>query len=168
MAWIVPIPPSARHPHERYQVCYQDGKRHRSAGILPALSGPGISLTLQRVPEAKTVKNRMHIDLLVDDVPAEVDRLESLGATRMTPAPHQKFDQTWYVMADRPGRHRRAQHRRRRSGHVRRDGPAHAGAVRRARAQRRGLRNACHSGRAGNGRCPNDRPSDPTTTSYKG
>lgn len=52
-----------------------------------ALSGPGISLTLQRVPEAKTVKNRMHIDLLVDDVPAEVGRLESLGATRMTPAP---------------------------------------------------------------------------------
>ena len=33
MAWIVPIPPSARHPHERYQVCFLDGKRHRSAGI---------------------------------------------------------------------------------------------------------------------------------------
>jgi hypothetical protein len=28
MAWIVPIPPSARHPQERYQVCFQDGKRH--------------------------------------------------------------------------------------------------------------------------------------------
>jgi len=35
MAWIVPIPPSARHPYERYQVCYQDGTRHRSAGIFP-------------------------------------------------------------------------------------------------------------------------------------
>src|SRR6266508_2251596 len=35
MAWIVPIPPSARHPQERYQVCFQDGKRHRSAGIFP-------------------------------------------------------------------------------------------------------------------------------------
>jgi hypothetical protein len=35
MAWIVVVPPSPRHPHERYQVCYQQGKRHRSAGIFP-------------------------------------------------------------------------------------------------------------------------------------
>lgn len=33
MAWITPIPPSARSPYERYQVGYQDGKRQRSAGI---------------------------------------------------------------------------------------------------------------------------------------
>jgi Phage integrase SAM-like domain len=33
MAWIVVVPPSPRHPHERYQVCYQQGKRQRSAGI---------------------------------------------------------------------------------------------------------------------------------------
>jgi predicted enzyme related to lactoylglutathione lyase len=72
-------------------------------GRYVALSGSGISLTLQRVPEVKTVKNRMHMDLLVDDVPAEAGRLESLGATRMTPAPHQEFGQTWYVMADPEG-----------------------------------------------------------------
>jgi hypothetical protein len=35
MAWIVPIPPSARHLYQRYQVCFQDGKRQRSAGIFP-------------------------------------------------------------------------------------------------------------------------------------
>jgi hypothetical protein len=35
MAWIVVVPPSVRHPHERHQVCYQEGKRHRSAGIFP-------------------------------------------------------------------------------------------------------------------------------------
>ena len=35
MAWIVPIPPSRRHPYERYRVGYQDGKRQRSAGIFP-------------------------------------------------------------------------------------------------------------------------------------
>lgn len=68
-----------------------------------ALSGPGISLTLQRVAEVKTAKNRMHIDLLVDDVPAEVVRLESAGAIRMTPAPHQEFGQTWHVMTDPEG-----------------------------------------------------------------
>jgi hypothetical protein len=35
MAWIAPIPPSPRHPYERYQVRYQDGKHQRSAGIFP-------------------------------------------------------------------------------------------------------------------------------------
>lgn len=52
-----------------------------------SLSAEAVDLTSQRVPEGKTGKNRMHIDLLVDDVPAEVTRLESLGATRLTPAP---------------------------------------------------------------------------------
>ena len=37
MAWIVPIPPSPRHPHERYQVCHRDGERQRSAGIFPTM-----------------------------------------------------------------------------------------------------------------------------------
>lgn len=38
-------------------------------------------LTLQRVPEAKSGKNRMHLDVVVDDVDVEVDRLVALGAT---------------------------------------------------------------------------------------
>ena len=38
-------------------------------------------LTLQRVPEAKSVKNRMHLDVVVSDVDDEVGRLEALGAT---------------------------------------------------------------------------------------
>ena len=38
-------------------------------------------LTLQRVPEAKTVKNRTHLDLFASDVDAEVERLVGLGAT---------------------------------------------------------------------------------------
>ena len=38
-------------------------------------------LTLQRVPEAKTVKNRTHIDLFAGDVDGEVTRLVALGAT---------------------------------------------------------------------------------------
>jgi hypothetical protein len=35
MAWIAVVPPSPRHPYERYQVRYQVGKRQRSAGIFP-------------------------------------------------------------------------------------------------------------------------------------
>jgi predicted enzyme related to lactoylglutathione lyase len=72
-------------------------------GRYVALRGRGVSLTLQRVPEAKTVKNRMHMDLLVDDERAEVDRLVSLGATPLTPEPRTEFGQTWYVMADPEG-----------------------------------------------------------------
>jgi hypothetical protein len=37
MAWIAIVPPSARHPHERYQVRYQDGPHQRSAGIFATL-----------------------------------------------------------------------------------------------------------------------------------
>ena len=35
MAWIAVVPPSPRHPYERYQVCYREGARQRSAGIFP-------------------------------------------------------------------------------------------------------------------------------------
>lgn len=41
-------------------------------------------LTLQRVPEAKSVKNRTHIDLFARDAAAEVARLVALGATETT------------------------------------------------------------------------------------
>lgn len=38
-------------------------------------------LTVQQVPERKSVKNRSHLDLFVEDVDAEVKRLADLGAT---------------------------------------------------------------------------------------
>jgi hypothetical protein len=38
---------------------------------------------LQRVPEPKQDKARIHFDLRVDDVDAEVQRLEALGARRI-------------------------------------------------------------------------------------
>ena len=38
-------------------------------------------LTLQRVPEPKSVKNRTHVDLFAGDVAAEIERLVALGAT---------------------------------------------------------------------------------------
>jgi len=37
----------------------------------------------QRVAEPKRAKNRLHLDLLVEDVDAEVDRLLRLGARRL-------------------------------------------------------------------------------------
>jgi predicted enzyme related to lactoylglutathione lyase len=68
-----------------------------------SLSGHGVTLTLQRVEEPKTAKNRMHLDLLVADVEQEVRRLETLGASRLTTQARHEFGQTWYVLADPDG-----------------------------------------------------------------
>lgn len=43
-------------------------------------------LTCQKVPEGKTAKHRVHLDLFVDDIGVEVQRLVGLGATVVTPA----------------------------------------------------------------------------------
>jgi predicted enzyme related to lactoylglutathione lyase len=72
-------------------------------GRYVSLRGHGVVLTLQRVAEPKFVKNRMHLDLLVDDIEAEVHRLETLGASRLTPTARNQFGQTWFVLADPEG-----------------------------------------------------------------
>jgi len=51
---------------------------------LEPVDGGDPTLALQRVEEPKTAKNRLHLDLLVPDVDAEVARLEALGARRLT------------------------------------------------------------------------------------
>jgi len=43
----------------------------------------GAMLMFHKVPEGKTVKNRLHIDLQAADVAAEADRLTSLGAQQI-------------------------------------------------------------------------------------
>ncbi len=68
-----------------------------------ALEGPVFALTLQRVPEPKITKNRMHLDLLVDDLAAEAARIEALGATRVTPVPLEMYGEHWLVLADPEG-----------------------------------------------------------------
>ena len=39
----------------------------------------GLTVYLQRVPERKTSKTRVHMDLTVPDVPAALSRVEALG-----------------------------------------------------------------------------------------
>jgi hypothetical protein len=53
------------------------------------------------VPESKTVKNRLHLDLRPDDQDAEVARFEELGARRVDVG--QSGEETWVVMADPEG-----------------------------------------------------------------
>jgi Glyoxalase-like domain len=54
-----------------------------------------------RVPEEKTIKNRLHLDLRPDDQAAEVARLEGLGARRTSVG--QTDDVSWVVLADPDG-----------------------------------------------------------------
>ena len=58
-------------------------------------------LLFLRTPDAKTVKNRLHIDLRPDDQAAEVARLSALGAKRIDIG--QGEDKTWVVLADPDG-----------------------------------------------------------------
>jgi hypothetical protein len=62
--------------------------------------GVSPDLLFLKVPEAKTVKNRLHIDLRPVDQDVEVARLEGLGATRVDIG---QGDQTWVVLADPDG-----------------------------------------------------------------
>jgi predicted enzyme related to lactoylglutathione lyase len=64
---------------------------------------PGPKLLLQRVPEPKTVKNRMHLDIDADDIEAEATRLEALGARRVAKEQRHEFGTNWILMADPEG-----------------------------------------------------------------
>lgn len=62
--------------------------------------GRGQEILFLRVPEGKTIKNRLHLDLRPADQAAEVERLLKLGATRVDIGQGQ---QTWVVLADPEG-----------------------------------------------------------------
>ena len=66
-----------------------------------AEEGVAPDLLFLRVPEEKSVKNRLHIDLRPVDQATEVARLESLGARRVSVG--QSDEVTWVVLADPDG-----------------------------------------------------------------
>lgn len=55
-------------------------------------------ILLQKTADEKTSKERMHLDLEADDVDAEVERLEALGATRWDHQQERGFD--FWVLRD--------------------------------------------------------------------
>ena len=57
-----------------------------------------IRILLQRTGDRKISKERMHIDLETDDVEAEVERLEALGAVRWDHQQERGFD--FWVLRD--------------------------------------------------------------------
>ena len=76
------------------------------AGIYLDLVPPEASLPvvyLQRVPEDKKVKNRVHLDLYVGDPAASIRELVLLGATTLGQPQTGSAGGWWQVMADPHG-----------------------------------------------------------------
>jgi len=75
--------------------------------------GQGPRVFIQKVPEGKTAKNRMHLDVHISggpetptderrrDIGAEVERLTALGASMMRPM--EERGEYWVVMQDPEG-----------------------------------------------------------------
>jgi len=76
------------------EVVLEPPEGSREDGIVP-------DLLFLRVPEVKSGKNRLHLDLRPKDQAAEVARLESLGARRADVG--QGDEASWVVMADPDG-----------------------------------------------------------------
>jgi predicted enzyme related to lactoylglutathione lyase len=69
--------------------------------MLAPPAGGTVRLGLQRVPEPKNGKTRIHLDLIAPDRRAEVSRLVDLGATVLDE--HQMPGLGWTVLSDPEG-----------------------------------------------------------------
>jgi predicted enzyme related to lactoylglutathione lyase len=74
----------------------------RYLSLVPA-AGAGAEILLQRVPDVKQGKNRMHLDLRTRDLDAELARLTALGARALSTEPVTESGWRWYVLADPDG-----------------------------------------------------------------
>jgi predicted enzyme related to lactoylglutathione lyase len=83
-----------RTADEPDEVALEPPEGSAEEGIVP-------DLLFLRVPEEKSVKNRLHIDLRPGDQQGEVERLEALGAKRVSVG--QTGEETWVVLSDPEG-----------------------------------------------------------------
>ena len=70
---------------------------------VPRERGAGPKIVFQQVPETKVAKNRVHLDLIVDDIEAEAARWIALGATRVSEQAVCEGGGCWIVMLDPEG-----------------------------------------------------------------
>ena len=79
-----------------YRAYYTDA----NMSVLVPKEGTASPLILQGVPEAKVAKNRMHLDVVTDDIEAEIHRLEALGADRIDDGIQSFGGTRWVRMSD--------------------------------------------------------------------
>ena len=73
------------------------------ASCVPGDDAVGPKIVFQQVSESKAVKNRVHLDLIVDDIEATAYRFAALGATRVSAQPVCEGGGCWIVMLDPEG-----------------------------------------------------------------
>ena len=73
------------------------GATRESASLAPRAGTDEPPVMFHGVPEPKTVKNRMHLDLITTDFDTELARLRKLGATEVATLEH------WTTLADPEG-----------------------------------------------------------------
>jgi len=79
-----------------------EGSTSEHAVLLPGDGDTGGSrITFNKVPEPKTVKNRLHFDLISKTFDADTERLLSLGALRLSDL--QGHQSRWTTFADIEG-----------------------------------------------------------------
>ena len=71
--------------------------------LVPPAGSAAPVVYLQRVPEPKSTKNRLHLDLYTADAQGLVARLETLGATRSGDPMSGSEGGWWQVMTDPAG-----------------------------------------------------------------
>ncbi len=78
-----------------------EGPSQFFASIGKAAPDGSIAMLFLAVAEAKSAKNRMHLDIQSDDRETEVERLVSLGAARI--ADKDEWGTRWTIMNDPEG-----------------------------------------------------------------
>ena len=78
-----------------------DGVNPFFAVVPPAPDGSVPALMFLAVPEPRSGKNRLHLDLVSPDQPAAVERAVSLGATRL--GDFEEYGTRWTTLADPEG-----------------------------------------------------------------
>jgi predicted enzyme related to lactoylglutathione lyase len=79
---------------------YREYYTDTSYAVLVPKEGKASPLVLQGVPEPKVGKNRMHLDIVVDDIEPEIARLQALGAQRIDEGMQSVGEIKWVRMLD--------------------------------------------------------------------
>ena len=112
LGYVVPPPPPGFDSWQAFDASLP-AERQGSAFACVDPTGTGPRLFFQRVPEGKTAKNRVHLDVRVGTglvgaerlaaLEAEAARLEALGASRVRLLEADGFDESCLVMQDPEG-----------------------------------------------------------------
>ena len=79
---------------------YRDFYTDTTLAVLIPKEGTASPLLLQGVPEPKAGKNRMHLDIMADNIEDEVHRLEAIGAHRIDQDAQTFGGTRWLRMSD--------------------------------------------------------------------